>query len=652
MEGKDVILLMGSPGSGKTTTMHYLAGTSFREITREGINYFKPVEVSDTELANMKVSCGGKEVITRHLQVVSVPVDGGSVVLCDSPSFGDHETIEEVIANSLGLVRAIQKAKSVRPVLVLSRDEIGFRDQFNAYPQILSILVRMLGTDSNVNLEPFNFVFTKYDTKDPNCLRKQFSMFLKDGIAGSNKNEANKQAIIKHLLENTNPDSNIIVPTKGNPMDFLRKLMANQSSVGNPESFFVPNLSDAILAIMKRQLKFTLLDLRDALSKNDNSTGIHRMQQMSKLANLLPEAGIYARHGFKAFKEIINQMVEDDDDESYYDDNSIESSTSHEELKFSDSKESWASGESEQWSNLSSKIRKSGSNDLLVSRHLSTVPEETDSDELEKESEREREIVRNVEPRVPEGGTTVPISPSPNLVHLATQSERQQAREEECFSPESDESSEFPLSEDFSSEDEDETESEVIPSEILPEEEQVYAEQYSGLLKEMTIRAVEQEDYLLAVQRMQEFMRLAKQSPEHVVENPRFQRCVELFLRFSVALKECDYHQCLAQLDELIRMGEAGVMEAKKCSECGVKAAIKHIVDLRERVIAMTSQLHTIDDPDEFDRMSERLRVLRRNVEGSNMLMEACMRGSNDEGKSETVLACISYGFKVGRLSR
>lgn len=93
-------------------------------------------------------------------------------------------------------------------------------------------------------------------------------------------------------------------------------------------------------------------------------------------------------------------------------------------------------------------------------------------------------------------------------------------------------------------------------------------------------------------------------------------------------------------------------MEAKKCSECGVKAAIKHIVDLRERVIAMTSQLHTIDDPDEFDRMSERLRVLRRNVEGSNMLMEACMRGSNDEGKSETVLACISYGFKVGRLSR
>ena len=75
-------------------------------------------------------------------------------------------------------------------------------------------------------------------------------------------------------------------------------------------------------------------------------------------------------------------------------------------------------------------------------------------------------------------------------------------------------------------------------------------------------------------------------------------------------------------------------------------------MELREQVIEMTSQLHVIDDPDEFDKMSERLRVLRRKVEMTNMLMEACMRGSNDKGKSETVLACISYGFKVGRLSR
>lgn len=738
MEGKDVVLLMGSPGAGKTTTLHYFAGTSFREITREGVTYFKPIDVIDPTLKDMKVSCGGKEVITRHLQVASVTVDGEEVVLCDTPSFGDHESIEEVIANSLGLVRAIQKAKTVRPVLVLSRDEIGFRDQFNAYPQILSILVRMLGTDSNVNLEPFSFVFTKYDAKNSNCLRRQFSMFLKDDDEGSKrsggKNEKNKEAIIQHLLEHTDPDSNIVVPTRGDPIDFLRNLMSNESVVECPEEFFVPNLSDSILTTMKRQLKFTLLDLRDALSKNDNSTGIHRMQQMSKLANLLPEAGIYARHGFKAFKEIINQMVEeedyDDDDDDYSEDSGNQDDlrfTESNELKFSDSKESFASSESEQWSNLSSgRIRKSNSNDMLVSRHLSTVPEaeeEVSDDGIDNDSsDRDSGMARRSPKLVtapsrspttlagihPMRGPPIPYrdleieEPSTDFMALAAQCDQQNLDQEHDTSG-TDTTSErvshgmdsgmesgmesgmdssmgssaplknmkgVPVRDAFSSSDEsddidevildseEEEEDEVTPQQImdpqdmLPEEKQAYAQQYSHLLKEMTIKAVEEEDYVLAVQRMHEFMRLAKNSPDHIRGHPQFKRCVELFLMFSVALKECDYHQCLIQLEDLIRMGEAGIIEAKKCSECGVNAAIKHIVELRERVVSVTSRLHLIDDPDEFDRVSENLRLLRRKVDKSNMLMEACMRGSNERGKSETVLACISYGFKVARLGR
>ncbi|CAB9525400.1 expressed unknown protein [Seminavis robusta] len=200
----------------------------------------------------------------------------------------------------------------------------------------------------------------------------------------------------------------------------------------------------------------------------------------------------------------------------------------------------------------------------------------------------------------------------------------------------------------------DRDDEEVLPPDQidLPEEDQAYAEQYSTLLKEMTIKAVEEEDYVLAVQRMQEFMRLARSSPEHTRDHPDFKRCVELFLVFSVALKECDYRKCLQQMNALIAMSEGGNVEAQKCTECGVNAAIKHIIELRERVIEVTAQLHCIADPDEFDQVAEELRTLRGKVENSNVLMETCMRGSNDKGKSETVLACISYGFKVGRLTR
>jgi energy-coupling factor transporter ATP-binding protein EcfA2 len=733
MEGKDVILLLGSPGCGKTTTMHYLAGTSFREIPREGVSYFKPIDVADPSLADLKVSFGGKDVITRHLQVATVTLNSGPVVLCDTPSFGDHETIEEVIANSLGLVRAIHKARTVRPVLVLSRDEIGFRDQFNAYPQILSILVRLLGTDTNVDLKPFNFVFTKYDSKNTNSLRRQFSLFLKEGEMNGNMNEANKQAIIKHLMEHTDPDANVIVPTKGDPCEFLKKLMSTDSFVANPESFFVPNLSDAILSTMKRQLKFTLMDLREALSKCNNSTAIHRMQQMSKLANLLPEAGIYARHGFKAFKEIINQMVEgDDEDDDYFGDDDYDGMMSHssnEELKFTASRESFASSESEQWSNVSSKIVKSNSNDdVLVSRLLTTVPEEAESEGVEGTNERDCTI----SPKVSQEIKSVPSGPSPEFMSLAarcaapgthisedrnetevievieviepepleavhnetkhlgskqtereyieadpiipTFSEPEQVEKEEEDDDEQEQeqgkTSYRPSSEEYSSEKsssesyeyegrydgveaDDSVSGHKKPYEgFLPEEDRAYAIEYGTLLKDMTIKAVEREDYAVAVQRMQEFVRLAQVTPEQAGDNPDFHRCVDIFLMFSVALRECDYHHCLALLQQMITMGESGIIEAKKCAECAANAAIHHIVELREQVVVMTSQLHITDDPDEFDRMSESLRLLRRKVDMSSMLMETCMRGSNDKGKSETVLACISYGFKVGRLSR
>ena len=187
----------------------------------------------------------------------------------------------------------------------------------------------------------------------------------------------------------------------------------------------------------------------------------------------------------------------------------------------------------------------------------------------------------------------------------------------------------------------------------LPEEDLEYTEQYGAMLKDMAIKAIEEQDYVVAVQRMQEFIKLSKGASEPLGANvEEFKKVVELFLVFSVAIQEADYPKCLHHMKQLIIMAEGGHPEAKKCSELGVRAAINHITDLRERVVCMTGELHEIEDPDDFDRVLEQLRREREKVESSNMMLETCMRGSDDAGKSETVLACISYGFKVGRLSR
>lgn len=42
IEGKDILLLIGSTGSGKTTTALFLAGASFEEVDVDGFDHYEP----------------------------------------------------------------------------------------------------------------------------------------------------------------------------------------------------------------------------------------------------------------------------------------------------------------------------------------------------------------------------------------------------------------------------------------------------------------------------------------------------------------------------------------------------------------------------------------------------------------------------------
>lgn len=47
MTGKEVVLLLGTTGSGKSTFIHFMGGSKMGYLEKDGIRYIGPVEVKN-----------------------------------------------------------------------------------------------------------------------------------------------------------------------------------------------------------------------------------------------------------------------------------------------------------------------------------------------------------------------------------------------------------------------------------------------------------------------------------------------------------------------------------------------------------------------------------------------------------------------------
>ncbi|CAB9515628.1 expressed unknown protein [Seminavis robusta] len=236
MAGKDVLLLCGAARAGKTTTLHFLAGSTLQEVEIDGFFHIQPTAVKDESLANYATASTiaahavanntgttnalgmlstDREPVTNHLQTaqVKLPKTKQTVIICDTPGLGPHDdglssqSVEWDIANGLGMIRAIHRAKTVKPIWVINRDEVSFRERFTSSAldgETVAAMKRLMSKSPEpLDLGPFNYLFTKYEAKHREVLCRQFAVMRKNYSSNhystaSNPNNAN------HQQDNTN----------------------------------------------------------------------------------------------------------------------------------------------------------------------------------------------------------------------------------------------------------------------------------------------------------------------------------------------------------------------------------------------------------------------------------------------------------------
>ena len=115
----------------------FIASAAMKSETR----YINPIEFEIEQIKDKKVQ----------------------IMIVDTPGFGDTQSIEVDIANSLAIIRAVVKANSVRPVFLFSQKNMGGRSEgMKLLIDFYSCMIKNL--DSNI--ESMNFFFSHFADLD------------------------------------------------------------------------------------------------------------------------------------------------------------------------------------------------------------------------------------------------------------------------------------------------------------------------------------------------------------------------------------------------------------------------------------------------------------------------------------------------------
>ena len=253
IKDKEIVLFLGGTGAGKSTHIHFLAGSKLVPITtKEGLKHLVPTNIRNPALNKVSTSPSTKSE-TRFITAVPIRVsdmDGISndeIILCDTPGFGDTNGAEVDIANGCAIVRALKGCKNVRIVLIISLRGMG--DKLTAIKDLAHLMIQMVSYLKS-NMNTISYFFSKVPTNEINTINALLKDLLKSLTLEEKLDESLKlflQDMIRKTREGQKFSIDLINEKPGNYLDDLLAM----SPIGNPDEVFKISINEKSKGILK-----------------------------------------------------------------------------------------------------------------------------------------------------------------------------------------------------------------------------------------------------------------------------------------------------------------------------------------------------------------------------------------------------------------
>ena len=264
-----------------------------------------PIKISNPALRNVKTEYKLTESVTRYIAGVPISLSKAGVklfgrnskdriILCDTPGFDDSSGAEVDVANGLGIIRAVEKAKSVKIVLVVGKADLDRR--MDGLKNLCYTLSRVL-TNYIQQLSCVDIIFTKFSGDNVyQVLQKTFLQALDEM---KNKQEDDNDVVVEmfqHIIQLCEKEKIVAL----DPLDadgrarVLSTLFKDKLRwIQEPDSEFHSFVTAASQSRIIEQID----KIKDSIVKSPTNYDLvdEKLTKVKKLNDILPIKGIVDR---------------------------------------------------------------------------------------------------------------------------------------------------------------------------------------------------------------------------------------------------------------------------------------------------------------------------------------------------------------------
>ncbi|RNA15557.1 helicase carboxy-terminal domain [Brachionus plicatilis] len=266
----EVVLLVGKTGSGKSTTLHCLAGSSFKYNDQN--DHYEPFDIQPN-LQNV-ITSNSSNSETRFILPIDINLERINrtdyITICDTPGFNDSAGAEVDIANTFGIVKAIRCCQSVRLVVLISRRSLG--DRYDGIIEIAELISQMIPSILD-HLNSIIYIYTKFSSNDEikRCINEALN---RDGLS---------ETIMEILDSMVEKEPILIDPLNPTSAKNVLRKIHRMNKINHPNEIFQPLTNSKAFLSLNEQINFHERSINFALERRNFDLIMFKLGQLKRL---------------------------------------------------------------------------------------------------------------------------------------------------------------------------------------------------------------------------------------------------------------------------------------------------------------------------------------------------------------------------------